>query len=45
MEDTMDIKILTFDGADEMDFVAPFEAFRRAARTQENGSQDPVRSK
>ena len=34
----MDIKILTFDGADEMDFVAPFEAFRNAARTQENVS-------
>jgi transcriptional regulator GlxA family with amidase domain len=38
MEGAMDIKILTFEGADEMDFVAPFEVFRSAARTQENVS-------
>ncbi|HKD01748.1 MAG TPA: DJ-1/PfpI family protein [Terriglobales bacterium] len=32
----MKIRILVFDGADELDFVAPWEIFRRAARVRED---------
>jgi len=35
VEGAVKIRIVVFDGVDELDFVGPWEIFRRAARLQE----------